>query len=740
MLGETNCQERTSNELQQRFQLRKRRSHSRRYYSFLIRAVVTTLLFLSNGRRLVPIVPARVVVVAWVDTSALVRASRGATTRRTVVKNTFQLSRSGTTTSFHNTKPIPFVVTTLVRGGGDFGSSSRTTNMAKESSSLHSHTIITTNTKAASVPSPPTIHRDEERFVLVGNVTDSDDGKMRQSEDSANALLDPPVSVPDPYGFLRDDNRTFELVLAHLRAENDYTEQIVAPCQELKETIYHDFLSYIQETDYTTPSIKNNYIYYQRTFQGKSYSVHCRAPVPNKNDSSSCSRDLYVIAQGWDKSANTTILPGEQVLLDENDLAEGKSHCHVGTVQVSPSGNLLAYTVDETGGEKYSLIVQNIETKKDCLAVPLNDIDSTVVWGPDDTSLYYLRFDDTHRPFQVYKHILTTGPSDTPQPNDQLLFQEDDELFWVSIDKSQDEKFLFIDASSKETSEVHFIELSNKHKTTEPSYYDAVSCVSKRRNKVLYSVEHYKGNFLIATNVGGTKNMRLMVAPVVEHSQDLWEDVIHSTHSQVLFTGGADKCLEAIHPFESHVVLSGRENGMPSIWVAQFDDFSNKSTRVQSYSKLEFEEEVHDVCLGPNHEYVTDSILINYDSLITPTQSILLPLKDPNNERRIVKEKYVPGYDKSLYTCERFSVPSRDGTALIPVSMVYRKGTIPTNGTSWREQSIEKPVNVHMYGYGSYGMVGPVFFQVFFFLKLKSRNCLCHCSCSWWRRDGTSMV
>jgi oligopeptidase B len=473
----------------------------------------------------------------------------------------------------------------------------------------------------------------------------------------------------------------------------------------LKETIYQDFLRYIQETDYTTPSMKNDFIYYQRTFEGKSYSVHCRAPVPNK----SSSKDFYVMAQEWDKSANTTILPGEHVLLDENDLAEGKSHCHVGTVQVSPSGKLLAYTVDETGGEKYSLIVQNIETKQDCLAEPINDIDSTVVWGPDDTSLYYLRFDDTHRPFQVYKHILSAVSSHTPQPNDQLLFQEDDELFWVSIDKSQDEKFLFIDTSSKETSEVHFIELSCKQGPSESSYHDVVSCVSKRRNKVLYSVEHYRGNFLIATNVGGTKNMRFMVAPVMEHSQDLWEDVRSTMHSQVLFTGGAEKCLEAIHPFESHVVLSGREDGMPSIWVAQFEDCGNN---VQSFSKLEFEEEVHDVGLGPNHEYVTDSILISYDSLITPTQSILLPLKDPNNERRIVKEKHVPGYDKSLYTCERFSVPSRDGTARIPVSMVYRKGTIPTNGTNWRQQNIEYPVNVHLYGYGSYGMVGLFFFPV----------------------------
>ena len=102
----------------------------------------------------------------------------------------------------------------------------------------------------------------------------------------------------------------------------------------------------------------------------------------------------------------------------------------------------MAYTLDEIGGEKYKLFVQNLETKEQ-LQIDVVDIDSSISWGADDTSLYYLRFDDTHRPFQVYRHILNGNEED------QLLYQEDDELFWVGLHKSQDEKFLFIDSSSK---------------------------------------------------------------------------------------------------------------------------------------------------------------------------------------------------------------------------------------------------------------------------------------------------
>lgn len=490
------------------------------------------------------------------------------------------------------------------------------------------------------------------------------------------------------YGWIRDDSRTKEEVLNHLHGENAFTEQITSSSAFLQEEIYQDFLRMLQETDYTTPAVKGNFIYYKRTFQGKSYSVHCRAPVLTTTPDDG--EDFYALAQQWDKSADTPILPGEHILLDENQLAEGKSHCDVGTIQISPSGNLMAYTLDEIGGEKYKLFVQNLETKEQ-LQIDVVDIDSSISWGADDTSLYYLRFDDTHRPFQVYKHILNL------KEEDQLLYQEDDELFWVGLHKSQDEKFLFIDSSSKETSEVHFVDLSTAQEANAK-----VSCISKRRNKVLYSVEHYNGSFLIATNVGGTKNMRFIVAPTVdEHSENSWVDVLLPT-GEVLFSGGLEdtKCLEEIHVFESHTVLSGREHGMPSLWVLQLD----ANTSVQSFTKLEFEEDAHDVSLGSNYEYAVDSILIHYDSLITPTQSIRIPFANPK-ETRVVKEKNVPGYDKSLYACERFTVSSRDGTGTkIPVSMVYRKEVI-ANKYNWKEEgNNEEAVKVHLYGYGSYGM------------------------------------
>lgn len=123
-----------------------------------------------------------------------------------------------------------------------------------------------------ALPLPPVARREEDRVVLAGKV---DDGKNRGPDESM--LLDPPRAVPDPYGWMRDEARTNEEVLNHLKAENGYTELLTSHLGGLRETIYNEFLSSIKETDYTTPAPWGEFLYYSRTFEGKSYKTLCRA-------------------------------------------------------------------------------------------------------------------------------------------------------------------------------------------------------------------------------------------------------------------------------------------------------------------------------------------------------------------------------------------------------------------------------------------------------------------------------
>jgi oligopeptidase B len=522
----------------------------------------------------------------------------------------------------------------------------------------------------------PVPRREEDRVVYAGVAPAGWDSSVpRQSEESTEALLDPPVAVSDPYGWLRDDKRENEETLTHLKAENDYTQSMIQHLEPLQEQLYKEFLSSIQETDYTTPRPRGNYWYYTRTFEGQSYKQYCRAP---KNE-----EDTYQVE--WDGTKEAPILPGEQAYLDVNALAKDKSYCSIGAVTLSPSQQYLAYSVDFKGDETYQVYIKNLETGKE---YPLKAVDAgddklletsgTVVWGKDESTVFYMTMDPNHRPYRLYQRI--NWKEETP--TDTLLKEELDDIYWADAGKSLDGKYVFFETASSETSEIWFLKLDTDTSTT-----TEMECIAPRRNKVLYEVEHGHGDWWIWTNVEGSANMKLMKTSAKANCANDWQLVLDAEQKPI-FDGSLVKALESVTVLESHVVVEGRQDGIPRVWIYQPD--------TQALERLEFEEPAHDVGLSTHYEFDTKTIVVAYDSLVTPIQSIEISLESPSQDRTILKAKQVPGYQKDLYGCDRLHVLSRDGETQIPISVVYRKDIME------KVKAGEK-VPVHLYGYGSYG-------------------------------------
>jgi len=530
----------------------------------------------------------------------------------------------------------------------------------------------------AAVATPPVARRDEDRHVLAGLMPDDHPLKaklVRQSETSTNPLLDPPKKIPDPYGWLRNEDRKDEDVLNYLKQENSYTESVTAHLDGLRTQLYDEMISSIQETDYSTPANKEGkYWYYTRTIEGESYTIYCRAPYHGDD-----------VKIDWDGSKETHILPGEEVYLNVNELAKDKSYCSVSSAAVSKSQKLLAYTADFTGNEIYSLYVKNLETGE------IVDHDETiecynrVVWGPDENTLFYVKMDEAQRPYQIYRRLLDRSKED------ELLFQQDDESFWTSIGRSSDDKYLFIETSSAETSEVHYLDLTKADSD--------LKCVAKRRTKVLYEADHWNGYWIITSNVDQTPNMRLMMCKVGENESE-WKDVtmIDNGNEVKLFEGGYERSLDGVESFDKYLVASGRFEGIPRVWVLEMGS-DEGAFKVEKSTQLTFEESAYDVGVYVNYNYNSDKLVLYYLSLTTPLQTLEVSMNDPNNAdaRRVLKSKHVPGYDKADYDCQRITVTSRDGKTEIPVSMVYRRDTMEHHASSG------KTVPVHLVGYGSYG-------------------------------------
>src|SRR5690242_18618661 len=191
--------------------------------------------------------------------------------------------------------------------------------------------------------------------------------------------------VADEFAWLakKDDPET----IAYLEAENAWTEAATAHLADLRSTLFEEIKGRTQETDLSVPSRKGGYWYYTRTVEGKQYGIQCRVAVaPGETDP----------PMAEDK-------PGEEVLLDGNALAEGKDFFALGTFDVSPDGNWLAFSTDFDGDERFTLRVKNLSTGE-VLTDEVPDTFYGTAWSADGSALFYITVDDAWRPHRVWRH------------------------------------------------------------------------------------------------------------------------------------------------------------------------------------------------------------------------------------------------------------------------------------------------------------------------------------------------
>ncbi len=143
----------------------------------------------------------------------------------------------------------------------------------------------------------------------------------------------------DDYFWLRDKENPE--VARYLEAENAYADSLTRHTSALQEQLYREMVSHIKETDIGVPFREGDYFYYTRTETGKQYPIFCRKRAAKDAPDGNAS---------------------EEIILDQNALAEGQKFMSLGGMSVSEDGNLLAYSTDNTGFREYTLYVKNLQT------------------------------------------------------------------------------------------------------------------------------------------------------------------------------------------------------------------------------------------------------------------------------------------------------------------------------------------------------------------------------------------
>ncbi|WP_347284880.1 S9 family peptidase [Corynebacterium stationis] len=460
-------------------------------------------------------------------------------------------------------------------------------------------------------------------------------------------------SFVDEYEWMR--NKESQDTLDHLNAENTYTEAKTAHLKQLTENVFEEIKSRVKQTDMSVPSRAGDYWYYGRSEEGKEYGFSCRIPVSEGQDP-------------WEPP----VIPeegkpeGEQILLDNNALAEGHDYFALGAASVTKSGRFLAYSMDTEGDERFELFIKDLETGK-LLDDHLTDIFYGATWAGEDY-IFYQKVDDAWRPDTVWRHKVGTAQSD-----DVCVFTEADERFRVGVGSTRSEKYLIIAVGSPLTSEYWVLDMENPEGEFEVLW--------ERETGVEYDIDHVvrggKDQWLVTHNAHG---------PNFEVS---WVDANANPlpgirDLDILVPHNDDVRIEGVDTYRDFATLSYRRGGIPRVAVMQLVD-----DHFGDFEEINFDEEIYSAGSAGNPEWDAPVIRLSYTSYTQPAQ--LFQYRIATGERTLLKEQEVPGgYNADEYEAYREWAIAKDGTQ-IPVSIVKRK-----------DLATDSPRPALLYGYGSY--------------------------------------
>ena len=451
------------------------------------------------------------------------------------------------------------------------------------------------------------------------------------------------VSWTDEYAWMSEPDSP-ELT-AYLRAERAFYDSATGHLADLSQQLFGEVEQRLLPTDESVSWRRGDLFYYTRTVAGSEYEQFLS------------SRDQG--GQG-------------RVLLDETELgqklADGDGFVAIGQREVSPDGRLLAYSVDTSGDEVYTLRYRSLTAERD---LTLDDDLSEVIprsyyggaWSADSTMFFYTVHDELYRPYQVWRHRIGTLAAE-----DVLVFTEDDARYELTVRATRSGVYILIETACRDTSETWLIPAAQP--------LAAPVVVEPRRKGVEYQVDHGGDHVYLVTNDGATEH-RLMRASASNPGRPQWTEV---------YPARPGERLHACHVLADHLLLELRRDGFPLLRVIDLASGAEREIHsgipaghLMLHPGTGYDAEI---------EYGSRRATIKVDSLVEPPRWYDIDLA--TGERTLRKARVVPGYDPASYRTERRVAPSPDGT-LVPVTLAWRSDT-PLDGSA----------PCLMWGYGAY--------------------------------------
>lgn len=432
----------------------------------------------------------------------------------------------------------------------------------------------------------------------------------------------------DPYYWM-NDSRSKE-VLDLIYAENQYADYVLNKFKPLQETIEQEIKSRIVEQDSSVPYKKGNYYYYEKYEAGQQYPIYCR--------------------KKYDLSHP------EEVYLDVNKMAQGKKFFSLVHLGVSRNENTVAFAVDENGSRQFSIYFKDLTTNT-ILDHKIQQAADEWVWANDDQTGFYIQQNQTTlRSEKVFRYSLKNKKSSE-------VYFEKDETFDLSLEKSLNDKTIFIESRSYDQTEIRWV---SADRPTLPA-----QIFLTREPSVEYEVSDGGDAFYILTN-WKAKNFRVLKTKN-KNDKKMWKEVI--PHRDDVF-------IQDVWALKDFLVLAIRTKAHLT-----FEIFDKKTAKTFLYDhKLSGP---HTVSIDPFVDFSSSKLRFTIQSLISPVQVKELNMLDTTAQ--VLKKVSLQNYDSELYATERLWARGHDGVQ-IPVTVAYKKSSFKF-GTN----------PLYIYAYGAYG-------------------------------------
>ncbi|MDM3818075.1 S9 family peptidase [Proteus mirabilis] len=414
----------------------------------------------------------------------------------------------------------------------------------------------------------------------------------------------------DNYYWLRDDARKDKQVIDYLKAENAYTESVMAAGKTLENMLYNEMVERMAQNDASVPYDYNGYTYQTIYQEGKDFPIYQRKPIGSDGE--------------W------------EILVDGNERAKGHEFYQLGDLAISPDNKRIAIAEDKEGRRNYTVAYKDL-TDKTWQENVLTNISANLVWANDSQTLFYVDKDpQTLLPYQIYRHQYG---SDRKQ--DVKIFEENDDRFYTWMEKSKSEDYILVTIASSTTSEYRLIDANAPEKP--------MVVFSPRQEGREYYIDHFKGEFYIRSN----------------HESELYG--LYKTASidapwQTVIAPQPEVDLESFELFNRWLVLEERKQGLVSL--RQIDWKTGQSTNII------FDDPVYMAWLSVNPQADSEELRFGYTSMTTPSSTYQWNMQ--TKEKQLLKQQEVKGFKHDLYESERIWVKAQDGVE-VPVSLVYRK-------------------------------------------------------------------